>query len=636
MFDFIRKHTKITMGLLFLLIVPSFVLLGLNDYGQPGAKKVVAEVDGGEITQAEWDAAHRQEVDRLRAEIPGLDMKLLDSPEAKYSTLERLVRERVLSVAAEKLKLVASNQKLADELQSNPQIAMLRKPDGSLDMDRYKQLLSAQGMSPEMFEASVRAEMSTRQVLLGVVGTGAAAHVVADTALNAFFDRREVALARFKSADFTKGLEPSAADLTQFHQSKASQFMVPEQASVQYVVLEAQALGRSIQVSDADLKAYYEQNRQKLAGQEERRASHILINAPKGAAAADREAARTRASELLAQARKAPESFAALARKHSQDGGSAERGGDLDFFARGAMVKPFEDAVFGLAKGQISDLVETDFGFHIIRLTDIRAPKQRSFEDMREELVAEVRKQLLPKKFAEAAEQLSNLVYEQSDSLKPAADKLGLQIQTAEQVGRNGQPGGKGPLNHPKVLAALFSADAIEKKRNTEAIDVGSGVLVAARIAQHSPARQQTLEEAGSQVRAQWLADRSAALAREEGARRLALWEKQPEQARLTESFTLSREEAPRVPVAVFNAAMRADPAALPKFKGVDLGPEGYAIVRIDRVLPRKEREPKELEQARAQYTQWWSNAEGRAYYKLLQERYKVKFLVSRPVGAKG
>jgi len=636
MFDFIRRHTKITMGLLFLLIVPSFVLLGLNDYGQPEAKKVVAEVDGRDITQAEWDAAHRQEVDRLRAQVPGLDMKLLDSPQAKYATLERLVRERVLMVAADKLKLSASNQKLAEELQANPQIAMLRKSDGTLDMDRYKQLLSAQGMSPEMFEASVRSDMSMRQVLMGVVGTGSASNAVADAAVAAFFDRREVQLIRFKPTDFLAGLQPSAADLEQYHKAQGAQFMIPEQASVQYLVLDSQTLGRSIQVSDADLKAYYEQNRQKLAGQEERRASHILINAPKGAAAAEREAAKARAAELLAQARKAPDNFAGLARKHSQDSGSAERGGDLDFFARGAMVKPFEDAAFALAKGQISDLVETDFGFHIIRLTDIRAPRQRSFEDMKDELTAEVRKQLLPKKFAEAAEQFSNLVYEQSDSLKPAADKLSLQIQSADQVGRNGVPGGKSPLNHPKLLAALFSAEALEKKRNTEAVDIGSGVLVSARIVQHSPARKQTLEEAGSQVKTRWLADRSAELARQEGARRLAQWEKQPDQAKLPESLTLSREEAARVPMAVFNAAMRADPAALPSFKGVDLGAEGYAIVKVTQVLPRKERSPKELEQVRAQYTQWWSNAEGQAYYKLLQERYKVKFLVARPVEAKG
>ena len=634
MFDFIRKHTKITMGLLFLLIVPSFVLLGLNDYGSREGNTTVAQVDGRDITQAEWDNAHRQEVDRLRAQMPGLDLKMLDSPEAKYSTLERLVRERVMAAAADQLQLAASNQRLANELQSNPQIAMLRKADGTLDMERYKQLLSSQGMTPEMFEASVRADMSTRQVIAGVLATGTASRAVADATLGAYFERRQVQWARFKPSDYAAKLSPTDAELEQFHQAKASQFMAPEQANVQYLVLDAQTVSKTLQVSDADLKTYYEQNQQKLSSKEERRASHILINAPKGAPAAEREAAKAKAGELLAQARKAPDRFADLARKHSQDTGSASQGGDLSFFARGAMVKPFEDAVFGLSKGQISDLVETEFGYHIIRLTDIKAPRQRSFEEMKDELTADIKKQMLQKKFAEAAEQFSNAVYEQSDSLKPAADKLGLQIQTAEQLTRTPAANVKGPLAHPKLLAALFSSDAIEKKRNTEAVDVGSGTLVSARIVQYFPARTLPLAEVRDQVKARWTAERSAELARQDGAKLLAQWQAKPDEAKLGEALTLSRVDAAKVPSQMLNAALRADPSALPLFKGVDLGEDGYAIVKITQVLPPQERPAQEQEQARAQYTQWWTTAEGLAYYKLLQERLKVKFKVSKPVPA--
>jgi peptidyl-prolyl cis-trans isomerase D len=364
--------------------------------------------------------------------MPGLDLKLLDTPEAKYSTLERLVRERVMAAAAEQLKLATSDQRLASELQANPQIAMLRKPDGTLDLDRYKQLLSSQGMTPDMFEASVRAEMSTRQVLVGVLGTGTAARAVADAALAAYFDQRAVQLARFKPSDYTDKLKPTEEELQQYHQAKASEFMSTEQADIEYLVLDAQAVSNSLQVSQAELKSYYEQNAQLMAGKQERRASHLLINAPKDAPAAQREAAKAKASELLAQARKAPERFAELARKNSQDSGSAKEGGDLDYFSRGAMVKPFEDAVFALEKGQISDLVETDFGYHIIRLTDIRSPKVRSLEEMKDELTAEIKKQQLQKKYAEAAELFSSAVYEQSDSLKPAACRF--KVRSASPV----------------------------------------------------------------------------------------------------------------------------------------------------------------------------------------------------------
>ena len=632
MFDFIRRHNKILMGVLFLLIVPSFVLLGLNDYGQPAARTVVAKVDGREITQAEWDNAHRAEVDRLRAAMPQIDLKLLDSPEARYSTLERLVRERVMAAAAERQHLAASNQRLVQELQNNPQIAMLRKSDGSLDMDRYQQLLRAQGMSPEMFEAGVRADLSARQVMQGVATSGFAADAPADIALGAYFEERAVKLARFRPSEFAARLQATDADLEQYYQAHTAQFMAPESASIEYLVLDSESVAKTILVSEADLRSYYEQNAQRLAGTEERRASHILINAPQSAPKAERDAARAKASELLAQARKAPDSFAALARRHSQDTGSADRGGDLDFFARGAMVKPFEDAAFALKKGEVSELVETEFGFHIIRVTDIKAPKQRSFEEMKPELTAEFRKQQLQKRYAEAAEQFSNIVYEQPDSLQPAADKLKLQIQMASKLSLAGAAQAKGPLAHPKLLAAIFSADATEKKRNTEAVDVGNGTLVAARVTEYTPAKARPLAEVREQVKARWLATRSAEEARKEGAAKLAAWQAKPDEAKLPESLKLSRAQARDIPPELLNAALRADPAALPQLKGVDLGDQGYAIVKVEQVLPRQARDENQTRAARSQYAQWWTSAEGLAYYKWLQQRFKAEIKVSKPV----
>ena len=631
MFDFVRKHNKLMMGVLFLLIVPSFVLLGLNDYGRQDAKTVVAKVDGREITQAEWDAAHRSEVDRLRQSMPNLDAKLLDSPEARYATLERLVRDRVLTTAAQQLHLTASNQRLAQELQSDPQINMLRKPDGSLDLERYQQLLRAQGLSPEAFEAGVRADLSSRQVLQGVAGTTIAANAVADTALGAYFEKRAVRIARFKPADFAAKLQPSEADLEQFYQANTQAFMLPESANVEYLVLDSDAVARNLAVSEADLRSFYEQNAQRLAGKEERRASHILINAPKTAPAAEREAAKAKAAALLAEVRKSPERFAALARQSSQDTGSAANGGDLGLFGRGAMVKPFEDAVFALKQGEVSDLVETEFGYHIIRLTEIKQPKPRSFEDMKSELTAELKKQQLQKKYAEAAEQFTNGVYEQPDSLQPTAERLKLTVQTAAGLTRNPAPGAKGPIAHPKVLAAVFAPEVLEKKRNTEAIDIGGGTLVAARVVQHTPSRAMPLAEVKDQVRARWLASRSAEEARKEGEARLAAWQAKPDEAKLPEALNVSRADARSLPQPLIDAALRADPSALPQFKGVDLGAQGYAIVKVEQVLPREVRDENQTRAARGQYAQWWSTAEGLAYYKWLQQRFKAEIKAPKP-----
>ena len=181
MFDFVRKHTKIMMVLMFLLIIPSFVLFGIDGYNRYRDKgDVVAQVGGRAITQAEWDAAHKAETERIRASMPNLDPKLLDSPQARYATLERLVKDQVLTQTADSLRLTTSDARLARDLQENPTIAALRRPDGSLDMARYGQLVASQGLTPEGFEARVRQDISVRQVEAGVIGSGFAPAAMAD------------------------------------------------------------------------------------------------------------------------------------------------------------------------------------------------------------------------------------------------------------------------------------------------------------------------------------------------------------------------------------------------------------------------------------------------------------------------
>lgn len=633
MFDFIRKHTKVTMALLFLLIVPSFVLFGLDGYNRSNEQGVVvAKVDGKDITQAEWDRAHQSEVERLRASMPTLDAKLLDSPAARYATLERLVRERVVAAAADKFKLGTSDQRLASELQQSPEIASLRRPDGSLDMERYRQLLSSQGMSPEMFEANVRADLSNRQVLAGIGASGFSSNTAADLALNAFFEKREIQAARFNTPDFSAKLNPSDADLEQFYKANEKLFQAPEQASIEYVVLNLEGVKKGISINEADLKTYYEQNAQRLSGAEERRASHILIAAPKTAPTAEREKAKAKAEELLAGVKKSPDSFADMARKNSQDTGSATNGGDLDFFARGAMVKPFEDAAFAMKKGDISDVVESEFGYHIIKLTDIKAPKQRTFEEMRPELEAELKKQQAQKKFSETAEAFTNGVYEQSDSLKPVADRLKLDIQTASKVMRQPAADAAGVLANPKFLNALFAPDAIEKKRNTEAIEIAPGQLVSGRITQYAPAHTQPFAEVKEAVRQRLLAQRGAEEARKEGMAKLAAWKAAPASAVLAPPVLVSRQETQKLPSPVIDAALRADASALPVFVGVDLGNLGYAVVKVSKVVARDVPAEAIAKQERNQYAQWWTGAENLAYYNGLKARFNAEILATKPV----
>ena len=631
MFEFVRQHTRIMQFLLFLLIFPSFVLFGLEGYNGMSEKgAVVATVNGHDITANELENAHREQVERMRSAMPTLDVKVFDSPEAKLATLERLVRERLLQVAAKDLRLGASDQRLANELQQNPNIQALRRPDGTLDIERYKQLLSSQGMTPEMFENRVRADLASRQVMGGVGITSFSPKALADVTLNAFYEQRQAQVARFAAADFVARLKPTSEDLTAYYQANADKFQSLERADVEYVVLDLASVQKTVSVSDEELKSYYEQNMARLSNLEERRVSHILITADAAAPAAERDKARAKAEKLLAEIKQSPDKFADLARKNSQDPGSAAKGGDLDFFARGAMVKPFEEAAFALKKGDTSNIVETEFGFHILRLTDIKTPKQKTFEESRATLETDVRRQLAQRKFAEAAEQFTNTVYEQSDSLKPVADRLKLDVKRANNLTRGAAPQEHALLSNPKLLAAVFSPDAIEKKRNTEAIELGANQLVSARIVQYSPTKALPFDEVKQRVQEMWVVERSAKAAKEEGMAKLAAWKEKPNEAVLPAAVIVSRDQSNKQPTAVVEATLRASTQALPAWVGVDLGAEGYAVVKVEKIVPREASSAQNRDRERDQYAQWWASAEGLAYYRLLKEKYKAEIKTPR------
>lgn len=631
MFDSIRNHKKYLMGFLLILIVPGFVLFGVQGLTdiQPGSE-AVATVDGHKITQSEWDQAHRDEAQQLRQTNPSLDPKLLDSPEVKYATLERLVRDRLLQVAAEKFHLSTSDQALARALQEDPSIAALRGPDGKLDIAAYTQLVGRQGMTPAMFEARTRNDLSQRQVALGVAGSGFMPESLADVALNAYFERREIQVQRFAASDFAAQVKPTDAEIETFYKDNAAQFQAPEQADVEFLVLDATVLQKNVVLDSAAVKSYYDQNAARLAGPEERRASHILLAFTPNINAEDKATLRAKAQTLLEQVRKAPDTFAAVAKAESKDPGSADKGGDLDYFGRGAMVKPFEDTVFAMNKGDIADVVETDFGFHIIRLDDIKAPAVKPFEEMRAQIEADFRQQEAQKLFSAAAEKFSNVVFEQSDSLQPAADELKLAVQTYKSLTRS-SGADAGVLNNSKLIDAIFADETRQNKRNTEAVDIGSNRLVAARVTQYLPARTRPLPEVKEAVNALLVARRAAELATTAGEKQLQALKAGGDASALAASVTVSRAKPEGQSPTVLKAAMSADPKTLPAWVGVKLDGQGYALVKVNAVLPRLPREAASGNQEVQQVGQWWTAAESLAYYELLKERFKVKMVVADP-----
>lgn len=626
MFDFFRKHTWLLKGVL-ALVVLAFVGSGIyQGYGSltDTDNATVAKVDGRAITRTEWDAAQRDQIERIRAQMPNVDPKLFDTPEMKRQSLDAVVRDRVMFAAANDLHLMVTDDRLQRLFASDPQLAAMRNADGSVNKDA----IAAQGMSSEMFAQRLRQALSLRQVVQGLSATVMAPLASTSSALDAMYQQRQVQVQRFATADAVAKVSPTEADIEAYYKdpANAAEFLAPETASVEYAVLDLESLKKGLTVSDKDLRDYYTANLPRFSTPEERRASHILVKVDAGASAADREKAKAKAEALLVEVKKNPASFADVARKNSDDPGSAEKGGDLDFFGRGGLAaKPLEDAAFALKADEIGPLVQSDFGYHLVKLTARRGGDTRSFDAVRAEIDGEVRTQLARKRFAELAAEFKNVAYEQPDSLKPLADKFKVEIKTAADVRRTPAPNAEGPLANSKFLDALFAADTLRDKHNTEAIETAPGVMVTGRIVRYAASHQLPLEVVATATRARVVAKQAAAQARKLGEARLAELKAAPATAMTEPVVTLSRASAGELPQPLVDAILKASALKLPAFVGVDLGNEGYAVAKIALVLPVRDPLTADTARAQSQYAQTWGDAEQQAYYGALKSRFKVE-----------
>ncbi len=658
MFDSIRNHQRLMQFVLLLLITPAFVFFGVSGYQRfLSDPENVADVGADHVTRQQLEQAQRNRIEQLREMLGAqLDVRMFDSPSARAETLEQLINQRVLTREAVARGIKVSDARVVDAMTS---MFGLRRDDGTIDVEKYRLMrtrieptldtallgrcnvrppagMFASNPTEALLDAAVRCDLASQAMPDAITRTELVPQGVVDRIVALQEQTREVRDLAFKPEAYADQVKPTPEQLKKFYEDNARLYETPERAKVEYLVLDADALARQVVVDSQQLKTYYEQNASRFVTAEQRRASHILVKVAPGADDKTVAAARAKAEGLAAKAR-AGADFAALAKENSDDPGSAAQGGDLGFFTRDMMVKPFADAAWSLKPGEVSQPVQSEFGFHVIKLVAVNPGGQKSFEEVRSDIEADFRKQQAASKFAEAAETFTNTVYEQSDSLKPAAEKLSLTIRSADNVGRNGPVGGAGAdaaLANPKLLASLFSADSLRTKRNTEAVEVGGNRLASARIVEYEPAKRKPFEEVEADVRRALVDAEARKLAAAAGEARLKELRAGAEAKGFGESRTVNRTPSAQTMPVALDAIFKVDAAKLPAYVGADLGGAGYAIYQVTRVnTPDEKAIAEKRASVQPQVAQLLAQQELDAWLQSLKSRTRITRHLERVAG---
>ncbi len=582
MFDFIATHKKWIMWAFFVLIIPPFALFGMEGYFLDAARgSVVAKVGDYEISELQFQEALRERQEMLRRLSGGrVDAALLDSPEQRQAALDTLVRQRVLLQHGLDSGLTVTS----DQVRAMIAQAPLFQENGQFSLDTYQQFLKNRNQTAVAFENSVRQDVLLQSLADAYSETSFVPRTVAERLLRITEQQREVSSAPVAPERFVSVVKLEDDAAKKYYDAQQDEFRIPEQVRVEYLVLSSEAAMGQVQIDPAEAKKHYESNLRQYGVPESRQASHILIAVDKAAAEDAKKKARALADQVYAEVKKNPSSFAELAKKHSQDPGSAAKGGDLGTFVRGSMVKAFDDAVFTMKVDEISPPVESEFGFHIIRVTGITPSQARSFDQARAEIEQELKKQRSARLYAEMAEKFNNTVFEQSESLKPAAE---LVKQAPRQSGWLNRSGAADPLlNNPKLLQAIFSEDVLINKRNTEAVEIAPGTIVAARVIEHKPAAMRPFGEVKSEIEKKLVQTRASQLAAQEGRRQLeALRQGTDAQVSWGAPQIVSRADPKGMPATVLRQVYKADAAKLPSYTGVESADGGYMLLKITRAI---------------------------------------------------
>lgn len=569
-------QTKAAQVILALILIP-FALFGIDSYlNQAGNNLSIAKVNGYKIALPEYNRAIENVRNRMMTEGKKVDPAMFDSFEFKESVVDGLISKQLVNNDIKKSKFKITDQQLSQYIIGMPEF----QKDGKFSQELYDKVLQNNQLTPKKFEESIRNDLLIQQVRDGLQKlTFIPPNNLAET-LKATSQQREISVAEFKTKEYMAKANIAEKEMQAFYDQNKSKFLAPEQVKAEFVVFSLASILPTINVTEDEIKTFYKTNSDKYQNQQQREASHILIAASKNAAPAEKAKAKAKAEELLSQIRKNPKQFEELATKYSQDPESAKKGGELGAFGRGMMVKPFDDAVFSMKVNEISNIVESDFGYHIIKLTKIIG-EGGSFDSMKPQIKAELIYQKGQEKFAALAEEFSNKVYEQSSSLDAVSKKFNLPIQKTDWISRNDSDKF---FKNETLMNALYSKESIKDHRNTEAIEVTPNNLISARVVDYKAQSTKPFTDVKKNIEDYLKFEAAKKTVASEGEAALKTISDTSRKIDWQPAVLVDRKNTKGLSEAVINHAYKMPTDKLPSYSGFVDGNNGYVIVKVNKV----------------------------------------------------
>ena len=620
MLDSIRSVAQGWVGkaLLALITIP-FALFGIDSYlSSAGSNVAIAKVGKNNISIQAYDNALKNIRNRLQSEGK-IDPAAPDLPEMKSFALNQLINDQLLDDEVKHANFAISDMQLTTYITGMPEF----QKDGKFSQELYDQTLTDAKLTPNKFEARIRADLLAQQAQDNFAKLGFISNARAEQAYQLTNQQRVVAVAEIKTKDFVDQVKIEPAQVRAYYDQHKAKLMHPEQVKIEFLLLSAAQLITGVGVDDAEVRKFYDDNIDNIKAKEQRRASHILIGFGVNPTPEKKAEAKAKAEGLLAEIKKAPKTFEALAVKNSQDDESASKGGDLGVQGRGYFTPPVEKAIYDLKVNEVSNLVESEYGYHIIKVTEVIG-ENTDFETLKPQIKGDLMFKKAQDEFIKQAEGFSELVYTQSNSLAPAAKAFGSEVQKSDWLTR--ESAAKFFKDNSKFVDLIFSAESLKDRRNTAAMEVSPNNLVSARVVDYKPATHKSFDEVKEGIEALLKLEAAAKLASTKGEAALKDLRAGKSVADLqwTSEVAVDRKNAEGLTELAMTQAFKTDVSKLPAYSGLADKQQGYLLVKVLEAKTLKSEDPAAEKLAQNELETALNSEYLAAYKQSLREKAKV------------